>query len=161
MPVHNVHERILPTSIEKLEAMLAKVASDDDPLWPGHRWWPQRFEGGLVVGAKGGHGPVHYKVESVAPRRIVWRFPKKGGFLGTHQLDAVPDDGGRSILRHSLDLRLVGRALVLWPMIRPLHDALIEDLMDNAQRAAGAIVQKPAKHSAYVRFARRRLGVPP
>lgn len=156
--VHNVHERRLAAPIADVERILAKLASKDDVLWPGHRWWPQRFEGGLVAGAKGGHGPVHYKVESVEPRRVVFRFPRKGGFLGTHALEVLPDGDG-SILRHTLELHPVGRARVLWPLIRPLHDALLEDCMDNAVRATGGRVETAARHSFYVRWARRRLGM--
>jgi hypothetical protein len=156
--IRNVHERRLNAEPATVEALLARLASPDDRLWPAHRWWPQRFDGGLTVGAKGGHGPVRYKVESVGPHRVVFRFPVQGGFLGTHRLEVFPDGDG-SILRHTLELRTVGRARLLWPLIRPLHDALLEDCMDNAVRATGGTVAAPARHSAYVRFARRKLGI--
>ncbi len=125
-------------------------------MWPGDKWWPQRFEGGLVVGAKGGHGPVRYKVEEVGPRRVVYRFPSKGWFRGTHRFELEPTADG-VMLVHTLEGRVHGIGFLLWPMaVRSLHDALLEDVLDRAETAAAGSPKVPAHHSAYVRFLRRR-----
>lgn len=154
--VRNVHERSLPAMPKEVGALLDGLASDHDRLWPGDKWWPQRFDGGLVVGAKGGHGPIRYKVESYEPGvRVVCRFPPKGGFDGTHTFEVMPADNGTTVLRHSLEVRTYGRGVFLWPLIRPLHDALVEDALDNAERAVTGKVVEPARYSAYVGFARR------
>lgn len=157
--VRNVHRRALGIAPKQGEALLRSLASHEDRLWPGDKWWPQRFEGGLSAGAKGGHGPVKYKVESVAPRQVVYRFPTRGWFRGTHQFDLVAHPTGDGCeLVHTLDGRLHGRGLLLWPLlVRPLHDALLEDVMDRAETATGRSPAVPAKHSAYVRFLRRRF----
>lgn len=157
--VRNIHRRSLPISLRQGEILLRSLASHEDRLWPGDKWWPQRFDGGLVPGAKGGHGPVRYMVESVAPRQVVYRFPRKGWFRGTHQFDLVAHAGADGCeLVHTLRGTLHGRGLLLWPgLVRPLHDALLEDVMDRAEQAAGRSPVRPARHSAYVRFLRRRF----
>ncbi|MEK6974731.1 MAG: SRPBCC family protein [Candidatus Thermoplasmatota archaeon] len=157
MAVRNVHRRVLSVPPEEAEALLRSLASHEDRLWPGDRWWPQRFEGGLAPGAKGGHGPVKYKVESVAPRSVVYRFPSKGWFRGTHRFDVVPHPKGSELV-HTLEGTLHGKGLLLWPgMVRPLHDALLEDVLDRAEAASGTPPARQAQHTPYVRFLRRRV----
>jgi hypothetical protein len=137
------------------EALLRSLASHEDRLWPGDKWWPQRFDGGLEPGSKGGHGPVKYKVESVAPRRVVYRFPSRSWFRGTHAFDLVPHPQGCELV-HTLDGTTHGIGLVLWPLVvRPLHDALLEDVLDRAESSLGAPPASPAVHTGYVRFLRR------
>ncbi len=153
--VRNIHRRVLRASPAQAEALLRSLASHEDRMWPGDRWWPQRFEGGLAPGAKGGHGPVRYKVESVSPRRVVYRFPPRGWFRGTHAFE-VRDHADGAELVHTLDGTLHGAGLLLWPfLVRPLHDALLEDVMDRAEAAAGSPPVRPARHTPYVRFLRR------
>jgi hypothetical protein len=163
MAVRNVHRRALPIPIDEGEALLRSLASHEDRLWPGDQWWPQRFDGGLVPGAKGGHGPVRYKVESVAPRRVVYRFPARGWFRGTHRFDLLPHPQGCELV-HTLEGTLHGRGRLLWPaMVRPLHDALVEDVLERAWRVSGGPPTDRARHTSYVRFLRRRalrLGQP-
>ena len=136
-------------------------------MWPGDRWWPQRFDGGLVPGAKGGHGPVRYKVESVSPRSVVYRFPPRGWFRGTHRFDLRPHPQGCELV-HTLEGTLHGRGHVLWPLaVRWLHDALVEDVLDRAQQVSGAHISgaqvsgalpmESARHTPYVRLLRRRV----
>lgn len=156
MAVRNEHSRVLDVGMPVAEELLRDLASHQDRLWPGDKWWPQRFEGGLVAGAKGGHGPVKYKVESVEPRRVVYRFPSKGWFRGTHAFSLRQEEGGVR-LTHTLEGTLHGIGRVLWPTtVRPLHDALLEDVLDRAESATGRPPATPARHSRYVRFLRRR-----
>jgi hypothetical protein len=138
------------------EALLRDLASHQDRLWPGDKWWPQRFEGGLVPGAKGGHGPVRYKVESVSPRSVAYRFPPHGWFRGTHRFELAQEPAGVR-LTHTLEGTLHGVGHLLWPLaVRQLHDALLEDVLDRAEAASGHPPAVPARHSGYVRFLRRR-----
>jgi hypothetical protein len=49
-----------------------------------------------------------------------------------------------------------------WPLaVRWLHDALIEDLLDNAELAATGTVRRPARWSPWVRMLRAHLGPTP
>lgn len=155
--VLNVHRRVLPGKPGDAEPLLRSLASHEDRLWPGHRWWPQRFDGGLVAGSKGGHGPVKYKVESVTPRQVVYRFPRRGWFRGTHRFDLREHPAGAELV-HTLEGTLHGRGLVLWPLlVRPLHDALVEDVLAQAAAVMAGTSTEWPRHGPYVRFLRRRV----
>lgn len=157
MAVRNVHRRVLPIPLAQAETLLRSLASHEDKMWPRDRWWPQRFEGGLVPGAKGGHGPVKYKVESVSPRAVVYRFPARGWFRGTHRFDLEPHPQGCELV-HTLEGTLHGRGRLLWPLaVRWLHDALVEDVLDRAHKASGAFPTDSARYTLYVRFLRHRI----
>jgi hypothetical protein len=99
-------------------------------------WPPIRFDRPLGVGAQGGHGFVRYSVGAYEPgRRIRFDFPlPQGGF---HALETEPLDGGRCLVRHVLEQRQGLGAALLWATaIRPLHEAMVGDLLDNIVRAA-------------------------
>ena len=148
MRVLNVHERLLAASPSDTGALIDSLASEDDRLWPGDAWPRMHFDRPLGVGARGGHGPIRYVVEAYEPgKRVRFRFTGPAGFDGWHGFEA---EG--STLRHVLDMRASGRAALSWPLVyRPLHDALIEDALANAQGS------RPLPWSAYVRFLRRLL----
>jgi hypothetical protein len=51
-----------------------------------------------------------------------------------------------------------GAALLSWPLVfRPLHDAVLEDALDDAERHVTGRVERPARWSIYVRVLRRLL----
>lgn len=53
-----------------------------------------------------------------------------------------------------------GLAQLTWPLVfRPLHNALIEDALDNAEQQVTGHLQHPARWSAYVRVLRAALAV--
>lgn len=157
--VQNVHERVLEASPERVGALLDGLARSGDGLWPEDRWPPMLFDRPLGVGAVGGHGPIRYVVEMYEPgRSIRFRFTAPPGFVGTHGFDIRPLSSGTTRLRHVLAMQIRGAALLTWPLVfRPLHDALIEDSLDRAQRSLGA---KPAgsRWSLWVRSLRWAFG---
>ena len=133
MNIRNVHERTLSCSAEECGALIDSLASADDRLWPADRWPAMRFDGGLVPGARGGHGPIGYEVAALIPGREA-RFTFTGrGVTGQHWLE-LDTTGTRPVLRHVLQARTCGRVTVSWKLaIRWLHDALLEDALDRAQ----------------------------
>lgn len=148
--VFNEHERVLPAPPEEVGALLDKLGSDEDELWPSELWPPMRMDrGGLEVGATGGHGPIRYRVVEYDPGRAVeFRFTGPPGFLGSHEFlveRAVADGKPASRLRHVIALTPLGDAKYKWPLFyRPLHDALMEDLLDRAEaRLSGRPVPAP------------------
>lgn len=149
MYVRNVHRRTIG-SPEKLGALLATLASDADQLWPADRWPSLRLDGPLAVGARGGHGPVRYRVESYEPSQHVrFRFERPRGFDGVHEFVVVVDEEASAQLVHVLKARMSGGARLTWPLVfRPLHDALIEDALAGAVVSLGedapAGVRRPA-----------------
>lgn len=156
MRVRNVHRRHLADAATGA-ALLAGLATHDDRLWPRDRWPAMRLERGLTVGSRGGHGPVRYHVVASEPGKFVrFRFEAPRGFDGTHGFELTPD--GSATLVHVLEARLTGPARITWPLVfRPLHDALIEDALDRAERASGGTAAEPARWSPWVRFLRRVL----
>lgn len=140
--VKNVHERVIAAPLEMVGGLLDRLASREDALWPRENWPPMRFDKPLAVGARGGHGPVGYFVEAYEPGRSVrFRFDAPRGFNGTHRFDVEELTPQTARLKHTLEMRLEGAARVSWPLFfRPLHDALVEDALDCAERfcASGA-----------------------
>jgi hypothetical protein len=133
--VINVHERKLNVSPTEVGTLIDSLASDNDLLWPLHSWPRMEFDRPLAVGATGGHGPIRYVVEAYNPgRSIRFRFLGPKGFDGFHGYDVLPMNDSEVVLRHVLEMRTHGLALVTWPLaIRPIHDALIEDSLTRAE----------------------------
>lgn len=162
MTVRNVHERLLRAPANEVGALLDGLAGPSDRLWPRDRWPAMRLDRPLQVGAAGGHGPIRYYVEAWEPGRWVrFRFTRPKGFLGTHEFAVESREEG-ALLRHTLEMEVTGAARLTWPLVfRPLHDALIEDALDRAARAADRPPDPPARWSLRVRLLRwllRRLG---
>jgi hypothetical protein len=155
--IRNVHERPLDTDPAAVGALIDSLAGPGDRLWPRRRWPAMRFDRPLGVGAVGGHGPIRYAVEEYEPGvRIRFRFSAPAGFRGYHEYEATP---GR--LTHRLVMTTHGLARLSWPLVfRPLHDALIEDSLDTAERSLGLGPRRPAQWSAWVRMLRYLSGGP-
>ena len=155
MQVRNVHEREFTRPLATVGALIDSLASRDDRLWPLGKWPPMRFDRPLAVGAAGGHGPVRYSVEEYHPgQSIVFRFSAPRGFDGTHRFE-VEDWQGTTVLRHVIEMCATGPALLSWPLIfRPLHDACLEDCLDQATISLGIQLERPARWPAYVRLLR-------
>ncbi|MEV6393385.1 DUF2867 domain-containing protein [Streptomyces sp. NPDC051907] len=134
--VRNVHERVIQAPAEAVGALLDRLSSPDDPLSPSPVWPPIRFDGPLAVGAVGGHGFVRYSVAAYEPgRRIRFDFPPPEN--GFHALDVEPLADGSCRVRHVLEQRQNLKEALVWSLaIRPMHDAMIEELLDNVVRAA-------------------------
>lgn len=153
MQVLNVHERSWASTVDELGRILDSLGTDHDVLWPRRAWPPVRFDRPPRLGDDTGHGPIRYRIEAYEPaRRIRFRFTAPRGFDGTHQFEVLAAG-----LRHRIDMQVRGLAIVPWLLvIRPLHDALIEDALDNAVRASGGV---PAARSwsVWVRLLRTIL----
>lgn len=153
--IANVHERVLPVDMAQVGRLLDTLASEHDGLWPLSQWPPMRFDEGLEVGARGGHGPIHYAVSQLEPgRRVRFRFIAPTRLEGEHCFEVVPNDDATTILRHSVLARPSGAMTWQWPLIfGPLHDALLEDALARAHRS---LTGAPAatNWSAYVRLLR-------
>lgn len=146
--------------------MVASLSSKRDRLWPYERWPRMRLDPGLTPGGSGGHGPVHYRVESADPtRKVVFRFTGPPGFDGWHAFEVVDATGATTLLRHELRMRAHGWARLTWPLFfRPLHDALLEDALDKAARELGTPPASPQRPGRWARLLRRlatKAGRPP
>lgn len=158
MRVVNVHERVLDAPVSEVGALLDTLSSPSDGLWP-EQWPRMRLAGPLRVGAMGGHGPIRYVVEQYERGRSVeFRFMAPEGFHGTHGYYADPIAEDRTRLRHVLEMRTRRWAMLSWPLVyRPLHDALIEDSLDRAERTLGVGPARRPGWSWYVRLLRSAM----
>jgi hypothetical protein len=139
MKVINIHERELKADYEQVAKLIDFLSSEDDLLWPNQCWPRMKFDRPISVGAKGGHGPIGYVVEAYKPgQSIKFCFTRPKGFNGFHKFDVVKNTHQSVILRHTIEMELKGSALLTWPLlIRPLHDALLEDALSTAQASLG------------------------
>jgi hypothetical protein len=154
--VRNVHERVVPAPIERVGPLLDRLGGPRDVLWPSG-WPPMVLDGPLAVGTSGGHGAIRYRVTGYEPGRVVeFAFAPETGLDGGHTFTADPAGPDRTLLRHVIDGRLTQAARLTWPLaIRWAHDAVLEELLDNAQRAVGVEPEHPARRSAWVLLLRR------
>ena len=157
MRIHNVHERRLPAPVDRVGRLLDGLGATPDPLWPTEHWPAMRFDRPLAPGADGGHGPIRYRVEEHEPgRRVRFRFTGPPGLTGTHEFAVLEAPGG-CVLCHTIDGRTSGHMLAAWPLVlRPLHDALLEDALDKAEAAVTGRPAAPAAWSWWVHRLRAR-----
>jgi hypothetical protein len=163
MIVRNLHTRRLPVPARTAGALIDGLSGPDDRLWPAG--WPRMaFDSGFVPGAHGGHGPVRYRIAAHEPGRCV-RFtfepPARGlaaGLVGEHRFEVEPAGPDACVLRHVIEGEAFGAMLLKWPLvIRPLHDALVEDALDRAELHLTGGVTAPARWSRWVRLLRKAV----
>lgn len=162
MRIVNVHQRRLPVPAARLAPLLDGLAGPDDRLWPHGQWPSMRFDRPLAIGAAGGHGAVRYRVTAYQPgRRVAFTFAHRGlsrGLDGGHRFEIEDAGADAAVMRHVVDAEMRGRGLVRWLLvIRWLHDAVVEDALDNAERAVTGSVARPARWSPWVRLWRRLM----
>lgn len=158
MRATSVHRRRLAAPVDDVGALIDTLSSADDRLWPHQNWPAMRFDGPLAVGAAGGHAFIRYRVEAYRPgSSVTFRITGPRGFAGIHRFD-TQGDGDAAIITHSIDATVTLRFAPKWfGVVRPLHDALMEDALDNAERETTGTVADPARWSWWVRLLRRLL----
>ena len=145
MKVVNVHQRLLQARPEQVGALINTLASPQDRLWPRMHWPRMVLDAPLGAGAAGGHGPIRYVVEAFEPGHSVrFRFTSPRGFDGWHALEVLDATTVHCVLEHRIEMNVTGLARLAWPLVfRPLHDALVEDALANAQRSLGLVPHAP------------------
>jgi hypothetical protein len=161
MKIDNRHERRFQAKADALGGILDTLSGPDDRLWPWMNWPPMLFDTNLKAGAKGGHGVVRYAVEEYAPgQRVIFRFDGTGltaDLDGRHYFEVISRNK-HVVLRHVIDADCGFKAWLKWKIvIEPLHDALLEDALDLAERALNGCVAKPAHWSPRVKILRNIL----
>jgi hypothetical protein len=138
-----VHERELAASAEEVGALV------DDPsrMWPHGRWPELRPDGvGFLL---------HEPLEHDRGKSRLFRIIGPDGFTGWHGWDVRTD--GTVVLRHVVEAECRGWSRLAWPLvIRPMHSALHEDVLDRAEAAMGGN-PRPREWSRWVRFLRWAL----
>lgn len=158
MKVLNVHTRELDQPKEKIEELFATLATDNDMMLANDKWSPMILDKGLTVGSKGGHGPIRYSVKEFVPDELVeFQFYKPKGFIGTHRFEINELNTNKTELKHIVDMKIIGPALLSWPLaIRWLHDAFIEDAFDKVENHFSGQAKR-TRWSAWVKILRKLL----
>jgi hypothetical protein len=154
MRILSTHSRDLDAAPAAVGALIESLGSDRDELWPSERWpgIPIHFDRPLAVGARGGHGLIRYSVEEYEPDwLVVMRFDLGQALEGIHRIDVEWLGSERSRLVHTLDVRVEGSTLLVSPVLRRMHDALIEDLPDRAEAATSGTAPAAAPLPAWMR----------
>jgi hypothetical protein len=152
----NVQQRVVPAPVDVVGPILERIAPGGG-IWPSPRWPTLRLERGLAVGSSGGHGPIRYACVGYEPGRWVrFAFDPAIGLVGHHEFVVREVPGGTEVTHLIVGERLTGPMQLLWPLVvRWLHEALLQDLLDNWERAATGTVRRPAHRSPWVRLVRR------
>lgn len=155
MNILNIHERMLDASSSAVGTLIDSLSSPRDILWPRDKWPPMKLDRPLAVGAVGGHGPIRYTVEAYTPGRTVrFRFTSPSGFSGYHEVEIIEKENDGTLLRHAIRMNATGIGILTWTLVfRPLHDALLEDLLDRAQQYF-TMQTSPRTWSVWVKFLR-------
>jgi hypothetical protein len=113
-------------------------------MWP-HGVWPELRPDGIGF-------LRHELLEHERGKSRRYRITGPDGFTGWHGWDVTPTG-----LRHVVEAECRGWSRLAWPLvIRPIHDALHEDVLDEAEAALGGL--PPAREwSLWVRVLRRAL----
>lgn len=135
MKVVNIHQRTIDQPKEKIVSLIETLSTKEDKVWPKEQWPKMRLNKGLVVGSKGGHGPIGYTIHQYQPGELIeFEFTKPQGFNGFHRFEIEPLSENQTSVKHIIDINTTGLGLLSWPLaIRWLHDALIEDAFDKIE----------------------------
>ncbi|MEU8542687.1 DUF2867 domain-containing protein [Streptomyces sp. NPDC048717] len=156
--VRNAHHRIVEAPAETVGALVDRLSAPDDPLFPTPVWPAMVLDRPLSVGADGGHSSVRYRVTAYEPGRSVrFDMTEPGLGEGHHRIDVEPLGDGRCRISHRLEVAMDARSFALFKVaIEPVHDLMVEELLDNVERAAlGCLPHPPARRPPRALLANR------
>lgn len=130
MTIMNRHERTVPGPPERIAALIADFAR----VWPdeiapaprrrGHR----RYDAGLMAWEEFDRPGATRAFRVVRPEQL----------QAEHWFELVPADGA-TVVRHTVEGRAAGRYEAIWrERIEPLHDLVLEALLDNVEAEVAA-----------------------
>lgn len=127
MKIFNRHERLIAAPPERI----APLVADFSVIWPAQLapvprpLGDRRYDTGLMLWE-----------ETERPGAIrAFRVLSPGELQAGHWFELVPAEGGM-LLRHTVEGTATGAYGQLWPeRIEPLHNRILEALLDNVQSA--------------------------
>ena len=120
-----MHEREVDGSV----AEVVELLGDLDALWPAEITPAPRPEGeALRV------GPMLWQVTDRDGAVLAFRVVSPPELRAEHWFDATRRNGGTT-LRHTIDGRADGPAEAVWHKLEPLHDRVMEALLDRVEVA--------------------------
>ncbi|KGL63697.1 hypothetical protein PHEL85_0736 [Polaribacter sp. Hel1_85] len=138
--------------------MFYTLSTENEQIWPKEKWPEMKFKNGIKIGEKGGHGAIRYSVEKYNPNKIIqFKFLKPIGFNGVHKFEINELSITKTEIKHTIDMNTKGKATLIWLLlIRPLHNALIEDAFDKVENNFYK-EKKSSSWNFWVKFLRKKL----
>jgi hypothetical protein len=125
MRISNRHERIVAAPPERIAALIA----DFDRVWPTQiapaprRQGPRRYDA----------GPMLWEEFDRPGAARAFRVTRPDELKAEHWFELRPS-GGATVLRHTIEGHATGRYEAIWrERIEPLHDLVMEALLDNVE----------------------------
>jgi hypothetical protein len=154
--LRNVHQRDTAGPLTEAVRLFTTMASPQDQIWPADRWPALRLDQGLAVGSAGGHGAIRYRVIDLTPgQRVRFAMLPASPVQGWHEFTLTGLPSGAVRWRHELHAEPVTWMVRL---IVPLHDALLEDLFDQAEAKMAGVALRRRVLSRRVRLLRVIIG---
>jgi hypothetical protein len=163
MKVRSAHEREMSGSIEQAIEIVKTYGTLNDQMHPDELWPKIRSvepDGPPAVGKVYIRGAVRFMITffNIGPTKAHygWKFIEPAGFNGRHE-SQVEDIGNRRLrFKTFVEIELRGiKFIILWFLImRPFHNAVVEDCLDKAERKLGNS-PKGREWSLWVKLLRR------
>jgi hypothetical protein len=125
--MHNVHERTFDATPDRLAPLIA----DFDAVWPTQIEPAPRLDGDVWRVP-----PMRWQ-EIDRPGAVrAFRIVSPPGMRGEHWFELEPVEGGTRV-RHTVDGEASGPFEAVWrDRIEPVHDLILEAILDNIGRLA-------------------------
>lgn len=135
MKVTNHHERVITAASERI----APVIADLDRVWPAEIAPAPRPVGDRRYQA----GPMLWEEVSRPGALRAFRVLEPDELRLEHWFEVAPAADG-TVLRHTVAGQATGRCAALWrERIEPVHDVVLEALLDNVQAAVSGSGAEP------------------
>jgi hypothetical protein len=129
MEVRNQHERVIAAPPQPIAALIA----DFGAIWPTQIAPAPRPQGRRLYDA----GLMLWEEFDRPGAARAFRVVKPGEIRAEHWFELQPV-GGATVLRHTIEGCVAGKYEAIWrERIEPLHDLILEALLDNVQAAVG------------------------
>jgi hypothetical protein len=130
MKIRNHHERIITAPPEQIAALIA----DFDRVWPTQIAPAPRRQGHRLYDA----GPMHWEEFDRPGAARAFRVVRPNGLQGEHWFELELAEGA-TVLRHTIEGSASGKYEAIWrERIEPLHDRILEALLDNVKAAVAS-----------------------
>ncbi len=130
MKISNRHERIVAATPERVAAIVA----DFDGIWPTQIAPAPRGQGGRLYDT----GLMVWEEFNRPGAARAFRVISPEGLQGEHWFELERVDGG-TLLRHMLEGQALGKYEAVWTeRIEPVHNRVLEALLDNVEAAVAS-----------------------
>jgi len=130
MKIRNRHQRIVAAPPERIAPLIA----DFDRVWPKEIAPAPRLQGHRLYDA----GPMTWEEFDRPGAARAFRVVRPDELQGEHWFELERAEGA-TVLRHTVEGSVDGKYEAIWcERIAPLHDRILEALLDNVEAAVAA-----------------------